>query len=337
MQISYHTAGTKRTYAVGQRQWIQFCDELGITDRAYTEQNLIRFLTWLDMNVPEGIGGETAKNRVYAVKEYAVQQYGDIIQVKMEEAPRLARIRKILDYQKPATDGSDPIMIEDCIAMIKQIQNQNIPDWEKQTQQTMISYSFGEMKRAHECVSTRDTKRPLKHGELQLTIDPVTKQPYMRCVRITGKTHRKGTRSTPLQSAIVCKCKKWPKPLCALCNLIKLTKLKQENGISTDPSQPVFVRPLKTGRMTPYNEYKASALLKRLAKEAGLYEEDTTKDTKYSLHGFRKGGTMQAIHDNIPRAAILKQADWKTDKMIERYAKKTPINMHARNMINKYQ
>ena len=46
---------------------------------------------------------------------------------------------------------------------------------------------------------------------------------------------------------------------------------------------------------------------------------------------------MQAMHDNIPRSTIMKQADWKTDKMIERYAKKTSINMHARNMINKYQ
>ena len=337
MQQSYHTAGTKRTYEVGIRQWIQFCDTARIPETSYTEQNLIRFLTWLDMTIPTGIGAETAKNRVYAVKEYAATKHGEIIHVKEDRAPKLARIRKILGHQKPATDGSDPILLEDCIAMAKHIQTQKIPDWQKQTQKTLIAYAFGEMKRANEYVNTRDTKRALKHGELQTTTDRKSGKSYIICARITGKTHRNGTKSNPLQSAIVCKCRSWSPYICAYCNLTALIRIKKESGIPTDPEQAVFVRPLKTGKLTPYNEYKASALLKRLAKETGLYEKDKTKEAKYSLHGFRKGGTIQAINDDIPRSTIMKQADWKTDKMIERYAKKMPVSMHANNMIEKYK
>ena len=64
-------------------------------------------------------------------------------------------------------------------------------------------------------------------------------------------------------------------------------------------------------------------------------DEDTT-DTQYSLHGFRKGGTMQAIKDGMDITSTMKQADWKTAEMVIHYTKNTPIDMHANNVINIY-
>lgn len=190
MQNSYHILGTTRTSGVGQKQWIRFCDHVNIPDRAYNEDNLMRFLIWLDTTIPGGIEGQSAKNKVYAVKEYAALTYGDIIQIHQEAAPRLTRLRRILNQKKPPTDGSDPSLIEDCIAMIQQIQKAPITEWEKQTQQTLISFAFGEIKRANEYVTTKDDKRPLKHGDLQETTDPITKQKYEICTRIKRKTHQ---------------------------------------------------------------------------------------------------------------------------------------------------
>ena len=92
----------------------------------------------------------------------------------------------------------------------------------------------------------------------------------------------------------------------------------------------------KQRTLTPYNKYSAGDLLTRMVREANLKNLDTT-NTKYSLHGFRKGGAMQAIQDGMDITSTMKQADWRTAEMVIHYTRKTPIGMHANNVINIYK
>ena len=158
----------------------------------------------------------------------------------------------------------------------------------------------------------------------------------MTWTRKTGKTYRQGSDENPLESVVVCKCKRWGAEMCPFHELGKLTQYKQRAGISTEPDQPFLVRKGKTGKIIPYNAYTAGALLKRLAKAAGLTGK-TCKETVYTLHGFRKGGAIQAVQDGLPTSTIMKQADWKTARMVAYYNRQIPTEMHATNMTNKYQ
>ena len=110
--------------------------------------------------------------------------------------------------------------------------------------------------------------------------------------------------------------------------------LKRINGIPTGSDDHVFVYEDK-GETKPYNAYKAGHLLKRMVKAAGYPQG--ANDPKYTLHGFRKGGAIQATKDGIPISTIMKQADWKSGAMVNHYQRQINIDDHATNLMNKYR
>ena len=298
---------------------------------------MIRFLAWLSLNTKDGIGETTAKNKVYAIREYAYQEYGDQIHVDHKSAPILGRFRKSLGKAKPATGGSDAVTLWDCYKMIQVIQNdQTIEAWEKQTQQTLISLAFSEIKRAGEYLSDSKTGRGLHYKDMKWRINAMTGKPYIIWLRLTGKTHQQNTPRDPLESTIVCKCKKWREIMCPYHNVMKIVKIQTETQGLPKPSDPILIRKApKTAKKYPYNEYTAGRSLKRLAKEAGLIT-DAAKEAVYTLHGFRKGGAIQAVLDGNDDSTIMKQADWNSARMIQHYQNKTPIDIHALKMIRNY-
>ena len=332
----YHAPGTTDAYKIGARQWERFCARYAIPTHQYTEANIIRFLAWLDMTIKGGIGASTAKNKIYAIKEYAYQEHQHYLRVDRTNANALSRFRKSLGIKKPPTNGSDPITRRICLKLITQIQQQpGLQQWEKQTQKTLMILAFSEIKRGEEYIQSKRNQRGLHHGDLAIRTDPETQKEYMIWTRQTGKTHRQGSAANPLQSVIVCKCEKWGPTMCPLHETMKLIRMKQENEIDTSPTAALLIRKSKTGAMIPYNPYTAGDLLKRMAKAAGL-DKEATKQAIYTLHGFRKGGAMQAVQDGLATSTIMKQADWKTARMVAHYNRQIPTEMHAQNMINKY-
>ena len=79
----------------------------------------------------------------------------------------------------------------------------------------------------------------------------------------------------------------------------------------------------------------AGNLLKRMAKAAGIGQGPN--DPPYTLHGFRKGGAIQATKDKVPTSAIMKQADWKSSEMVHYYQRQINIDDHATNLMHAYQ
>ena len=226
------------------------------------------------MTSKQGIGESTAKSKVYAVKQFAYQEYDIDLKVDKDNAMRLARFRKSLATRKPATEGSDPITYDDCTKMIKHIQLQPIPEWQKQTQITMISIAFGQIKRATEYVQDKKGEKGLNHGQLTLRKDPTSGRMYLAWNRIKGKTHQTGTIRNPLQTAIVCVCNKWRREMCAFHNYAQLLNIKKINDIPTGPHEPVLIRLATNGNKYPYNEYTANQLLQKLIKSANYLELD---------------------------------------------------------------
>ena len=122
--------------------------------------------------------------------------------------------------------------------------------------------------------------------------------------------------------------------ICPTHNLEALQDAKQRAGIPTGPNDDIFVIKEK-GKIKPYNKYMAGHLLKRMVKQAGY--QQGANDPKYTLHGFRKGGAIQATKDQIPISTIMKQADWKSGQMVQHYQRQINIDDHATNMIKRYR
>ena len=334
---NYHAPGTKGAYQTGAKQWIQFCDIYHIQHHQYSEANIIKFLTWLYLNEKDGIKKETAKGKTYAIKEFAYQTYGEIIEVDRKNAFSIARFKQSLEYINPAGDGATPITMDKLRKLTIAAMKEQEPEWIKQTNKTLMIIAFSEMKRAGEYTLDKQNNRGFYHGDLFLKTDAKTQQNYLIWNRRTGKTYRAGSDEKPLQSAIVCKCKRWGKSECPYHNMMKLIIIKNKAGISTARNQPIFMYLKgKQRTLTPYNKYSAGDLLTRMVKTANLKDLDTT-NTKYSLHGFRKGGAMQAVQDGMDITSTMKQADWRSAEMVIHYTRKTPIEMHANNVINIYK
>ena len=315
---------------------MEYCEKFSISTKQYTQDNLCNFLTWLDIITPGGIKESTAKNKLYAIRECAYQEYNQQINVDNEHNHMLARHRRGIQILNPATQGSKPITMRMCKDMIRAVRQQKIPEWEKQTQQTMFAIAFGETKRAGEYLMDAVNNRQFNHGDLEPMMEVETGEIYYCWTRIKGKTHREGTRRNPLESAVICKCKKWGAILCPKHNIEKLTTAKIAAGIQVTANSPVFLYTNKK-QIKPYNKYKAGALLQRMAKAAGYKTKDEKGDNIYSLHGFRKGGAIQGIIDGVPVSTIMKQADWKTERMVYYYNRQKDIDQHAINMMQAYQ
>ena len=113
-----------------------------------------------------------------------------------------------------------------------------------------------------------------------------------------------------------------------------MMRLKEQYQIPMKSSDDIFVY-TNEGQIKPYNKYSAGKLLKRMVKAAGY--PTGPNDPKYSLHGFRKGGTIQATIDKVPTSTIMKQADWKSESMVHHYQKQINIDLHSSNMMNVYK
>ena len=330
----YHATGTTKVYQTAAKQWKQFCELYKIHKRQYTEANLCLFISWLDIKLEDGIKPATVKNKLYGIREFAYQTYGDILEVDNKTMTILARFRKGIAVHNPATNGSAPITLEMCKILIQTIDAQQIPEWIKQTQKTIIILAFSEIKRAGEYLIDYVTNRSFKHGNLTPRYHHATKQWYLDWKRKDGKTHREGSELNALHSALICKCNRWGNEMCPVHNTQKLMILKKIAGIPVGPNEHVFVYE-EGGEIKPYNKYKAGHLLKRMVKEAGYPQGPN--DPKYSLHGFRKGGAIQATKDGVPISTIMKQADWKSERMVHHYQRQINIDDHASNLINRYR
>ena len=224
--------------------------------------------------------------------------------------------------------------MDKLMKLIAAIDTEQIPEWLKQTQKTMMILAFSEIKRGGEYTEDKKNGRGLYHKDLTRKYDEKSDQHYLIWTRITGKTHRAGSEKYPLQSVIVCKCNRWSPKICPYHNMMKLYRLKMEHNIPSQPKDAVFLW-IRNGKITPYNKYSHGKLLKRMARKANI-NINQGKETKYSLHGFRKGGCMQATIDGLPTSTIMKQADWKTADMINLYNRLIPIDMHLQNVIKPY-
>ena len=71
---------------------------------------------------------------------------------------RLSRYRAGLAIENPASKGSEPITLPMCHKMIKGIDQQPMPEWQQQTEKTLIMLAFREIKRAGEYVEDKQTK-----------------------------------------------------------------------------------------------------------------------------------------------------------------------------------
>lgn len=76
-------------------------------------------------------------------------------------------------------------------------------------------------------------------------------------------------------------------------------------------------------------------LLKRMVRNAGYPQGPN--DPTYILHGFRKGGTIQATLDKVPISTIMKQADWKSVGVVFHYQQMIDIKSHVMNIMNVYR
>ena len=329
----FHAEGTTEAYETAAKQWIEFCQTYGHHTREYHETNLCLFIIWLDLKTEKGIKAATAKNKLYGIREFAYQTYNDLIEVDHRTMSRLGRLRKSIAIHNPATNGSEPITMEMLQQFINIIDMKPIPEWQKQTEKTMLIIAFSEIKRSGEYVMDDKANRSFKHGHLTQRYNMDTHRMYLDWKRKDGKTNRDRSESNALHTALVCKCKKWGSTICPIHNLEKLIKEKQKAGIPTGPNDDIFVVKEK-GKIKPYNKYMAGHLLKRMVKEAGYPQGPN--DPKYTLHGFRKGGAIQATKDGIPISTIMKQADWRSGRMVQHYQRQINIADHATNLISRY-
>ena len=329
-----HAEGTKKAYRTAAKQWEKYCRTFKIETRQYNETNLIKFLTWLEITNEDGVKPSTVKNKLYGVREYAYQKYGDLIEVDKKNMYRLSRYRAGLAIENPASKGSEPITLPMCRKMITAIDQQPKPEWEKQTEKTLIILGFSEIKRAGEYVQDKQTNRALQHGDLTPRYNQEMKQTYYAWKRTDGKTNRDASEQTPLYSALVCKCKAWGYTMCPVHNILTLIILKQRAGIPTGATDHILVKE-QNGQIKPYNKYMAGQLLKRMVTAIGIGQG--TNDPQYTLHGLRKGGAIQAKKDGVPTATIMKQADWKSSEMVHYYQRQINIDDHATNLWNRYR
>ncbi len=303
-----HAIGTSTNYNGTIGHWTIYCELQQKPKKDFSEWNIRQFLAW--KQIINGIGWSAMHGHKYAIRDHA-KTLGFNIDVSAKGMPKLYDDIIGEKRRKPSGPGSKPV----DRTMIKRFYRINRDDPSMNERDTLIweailALGHDAIKRGSEITydDVLEQGIELNKFEFQIPFDgnaldckQWTKSKYCTYNRNKGKTYQFGAKLT---AVLICNCFS---KVCALHALIKLIEYK----INNRDSDLNRIFQLTNGKSL--NKYALAQGFRKLTKACGFQPGEVTP------HGARKGGAQQAIRDGLPAPYIMKQADWRTEKSLNRY------------------
>ena len=266
-------------------------------DPLKTDQYKLReFLTWKNWNYKGGITKQTARNYLYALRDWLFS-FGISISVDATSNPLLGAFLNGLDRLKPPSGGSAPVDF-DVIKLFYAELDDKIYDncvW-----RAIYAFGHNAIKRPSEYTTDKPLVGALQWNGISWKLPEPVDVHFCTFNYFKSKTNQLGRAEW---AVLICMC---PNP-CALHELYRILCVRED----LDPSLPIFI--FKNGKILDYNKLrnKTSYLIKKLK----LVNLDITP------HGMRKGGAQDFIARGVPPALIMSQASWKSLSTLQLYIK----------------
>ncbi len=270
------------------------------------DERLCMFLQWKKAN--KGIGWNAMKGHIFAVKNFWLQKGINVQTAKTKGfIPRAWAVVAAEKRERPTGKGADPITITELKALLEAIDKmENLTAIAKKAWKVIFTLAFFGCKRISEYANrlSKEGGQGLRMEQIEFEYSLASGRWKESTYYILNRTHGKTSQfGEDLYAIYTCAHEDGVCPVCIMKEYL-------EDRIQKNDIKKVISGYLvEQGRA--FNKYQVGATLRKATVLAKV-------EHKVS-HSFRKGGAQYAVNKGVPRTAIQRQADWKSEKSLNRY------------------
>ena len=296
-------ASTAKNWTGLSNQYKCFCANYGLpelyADNNIMQKQLMRYAAF-KIQADDSMAG-TLRQHMYAIRSESLTAQTGTISITSKSMPRLHAIYKARKKQKPPDVGKELITEEILIKYFDFLNKRNFND-------TVFRAAFAilhnSMRRPDEI--EYESNKGIDHGQLEWESGSHVPNPSDKHCTFFFTKSKMNTDKRRQFAILTCICN--VSAICALCELKNLCTYKRK----IKPHYKVFR--FRDGSCINYD------IIRNTLGDLNIL--NGWLRNRFTPHGFRGGGTHDAGMRGISKTNIKTQADWKSDKTLNRYLTK---------------